>query len=508
MPLFNWPYTDLHNLNLDWIIRTIKKLNAEVKDFSPRMREYINEWLENHPEATTTVQDKAVTYKKTNMPLGLHEPYIVTDRIITNIAARFSTAGYTLQGGTYYQNAYYMAFADTSFDNVIIIKSITGESIDGQHTIRAGHANSLKIHNGYMYIACRDTGAYPNRIIKCSLTDMSVIDTYVFNSPWAIAFNDNIAYVGDSDGLHICDAESLNIIKSESYTPGDYIKPEHVSQDLIVIDDTLIAYGAVLSNNVWTGLYLQAIDNNLHVVNSVILPVNNRGDEAEFITQVNNEIVAVTGQYNLTFYKIAADTVIKHNDIFQAPKAIKAYDDLNKYTTPGAYNVAASSEIASIYNAPSTVAFDLYVLPYRSHDVIQIAFDYEGMEYLRVYTADTDSWTQWTVKCLDIDKRSNNISLPAQAFGHLTNAKRRIVMTVPTSQFIRSGTNINITGSFTARSTSGTIVNGGNFSDYTITVSRNVSGVLINIDSNTDFTSADINNTPLVIGLSGTLSFS
>ena len=101
----NFPYTNFHNLNLDWVIKVIREVNekypaliedlmrtkvnaptgdtiGELDDFlvsngdgttswkpfdvaiSGQIQEAVNAWLTAHPEATTTVQDHSLSYEK------------------------------------------------------------------------------------------------------------------------------------------------------------------------------------------------------------------------------------------------------------------------------------------------------------------------------------------------------------------------------------------------------------------------------------------------------------
>ena len=59
-----YPYSNFHELNDDWILWEMHKLQKRVDDLSPELQEYVSAWLEEHPEATTTVQDGAVTAAK------------------------------------------------------------------------------------------------------------------------------------------------------------------------------------------------------------------------------------------------------------------------------------------------------------------------------------------------------------------------------------------------------------------------------------------------------------
>lgn len=107
----NLPYTDMHQLNLDWIIKVIKDFNDKYPDvleeltkkipypiddsfgnageylisngdgstswydvtpvWTEKIFEAVNEWLEEHPEATTTVQDNSLTAEKFTEALRL-----------------------------------------------------------------------------------------------------------------------------------------------------------------------------------------------------------------------------------------------------------------------------------------------------------------------------------------------------------------------------------------------------------------------------------------------------
>lgn len=59
-----YPYTDFHELNADWIIGKIHQLENKVLSFSDKIKEYVFSWLDEHPEATTTVQDGSLTFEK------------------------------------------------------------------------------------------------------------------------------------------------------------------------------------------------------------------------------------------------------------------------------------------------------------------------------------------------------------------------------------------------------------------------------------------------------------
>ena len=48
----NFPYTNVHEMNYDWIIKTVKKLGIDVKDLADivnnKIDKYVKEYIENN----------------------------------------------------------------------------------------------------------------------------------------------------------------------------------------------------------------------------------------------------------------------------------------------------------------------------------------------------------------------------------------------------------------------------------------------------------------------------
>lgn len=69
MSIFNeFPYTNIHELNLDWLIKAVKEATDKIDNFTTnwedQVQDDVNNWLDEHPEATTTVQDNSLTVNK------------------------------------------------------------------------------------------------------------------------------------------------------------------------------------------------------------------------------------------------------------------------------------------------------------------------------------------------------------------------------------------------------------------------------------------------------------
>lgn len=61
-----WPFTNFHDLNLDWIIKTIKRLDNDVQSWKIGLKEYVLELLSDHPEwiQDWMLDDGTVTWEK------------------------------------------------------------------------------------------------------------------------------------------------------------------------------------------------------------------------------------------------------------------------------------------------------------------------------------------------------------------------------------------------------------------------------------------------------------
>ena len=116
---FNWfPGTNMHDLDLDWVIKTVKDLWKRMDAFTVKTIEIIvdtvNTWLDEHPEATTTVQDGAITFSKLNESMlgnALQVPYMATDED----SIKWQTLGVTPQ--------MYGAAADGETDDTGAVKA-------------------------------------------------------------------------------------------------------------------------------------------------------------------------------------------------------------------------------------------------------------------------------------------------------------------------------------------------------------------------------------------------
>lgn len=60
----HFPYTNYQELNLDWLLSSMKKLAEDMANYDVHMEELVDEWLQAHPEYVTTVVDGSLTLPK------------------------------------------------------------------------------------------------------------------------------------------------------------------------------------------------------------------------------------------------------------------------------------------------------------------------------------------------------------------------------------------------------------------------------------------------------------
>lgn len=166
MPLFdNWPYVDLSKLNLDWVLRVCKQAEAAVNNLGSRIYEAVDEWIQKHPEAVTTVQDGSITRAK--LSAGLDESITYRNDIVkeytpssVNLGSFNHSETSQIQGFT--TDGTYLYAAGTSGDNtnpVIYVLDPATLNVLEKHTLTTvyGHPNSMDYLNGKLYI----TGCMP-----------------------------------------------------------------------------------------------------------------------------------------------------------------------------------------------------------------------------------------------------------------------------------------------------------------------------------------------------------
>lgn len=165
-----FPYTNFHDLNLDWVLAKIKELwqgvidlDEKMDDFfveiEPTIRDEVEQWLDEHPEATTTVEDGSLTLPKfsdelkedvvLNNEAQIHKviPVFINDEI-------YVPDGEQANGFSADDNYFYIAHSGDDNDYVKITR--VNRSTGAKNTYLTnvtGHASTMCVYNGLIYLA-------------------------------------------------------------------------------------------------------------------------------------------------------------------------------------------------------------------------------------------------------------------------------------------------------------------------------------------------------------------
>lgn len=190
MSLFeNFPYTNMHELNLDWIIGVIKEFKEKYPDIITELEKKLNkplidpigregsflmsngdgstkwedisvsyrqeiinavdEWLEEHPEVTTTVEDGSITTRKFN-----NQVYTLPFNYPCNIVAEFPIEG--VQGATWVtENKYVFAVPIGNNTCTLYEWDQSTNKILRSANVECYHGNSIAYdpESGFLYIS-------------------------------------------------------------------------------------------------------------------------------------------------------------------------------------------------------------------------------------------------------------------------------------------------------------------------------------------------------------------
>ena len=161
-----YPYSNLHEINLDWILRQIVEFK-NISDNIPNLLDAaIQDFLQKHPEYITTVEDGAITYPKFN------DDVLTTDDDLTamtnNIVANKVTTSATLSALIHRLNYKHVTVSSNNWvsDNGIYSNSVELPSINNTCAVILALPNTS--------ITTTNIEAYANWMYCMPMTDMVV----------------------------------------------------------------------------------------------------------------------------------------------------------------------------------------------------------------------------------------------------------------------------------------------------------------------------------------------
>lgn len=166
-----FPYTNFHDINLDWVLNKIrelwkgvddldKKMDDFIAETEPTIRDEVDQWLDEHPEATTTVVDGSLTLPKFSDELK-EDIILNNEELIHKQKANFINDikyvpnDHMCNGFTADENYFYIAHHYPDDTTPLFITKVSRSDYTQYETYQTsltGHGNSLSILYDYLYI--------------------------------------------------------------------------------------------------------------------------------------------------------------------------------------------------------------------------------------------------------------------------------------------------------------------------------------------------------------------
>lgn len=382
---------------IELLYKVINKINETVieinkledyitsEDFTREVKQYVDEWLENHPEATTTVLDNSLTLIKLHESLkaiveagiNFNDSSYDYPNYITNTATLCGEDKQAFAGNGFCYNPdediYVWAFADNTDNNNpgIFITTDSDFNVLGRYQANFYHANSLDyIPDTKQYIvATGDTAASSTGMVEIfdegfslvsqhNLTgiDGVIISRIAYDQVHDLYFvTDNVRkiYTYDRDFNKISDLGSENLDNPYSrYGNYDYYYQQGCTcyKGYFITQAWLRKY---TSSN-WLGFIavnkLSVYDINGNNITNIYTESKNGFDECEDITTV--------GDMLRSWSYFRSDPEVQYNDIYitdiytksnfkPVNRAAKNYPSENIYGLNGNFRMEARGDVAS-----------------------------------------------------------------------------------------------------------------------------------------------------------------
>ena len=442
----DFPYTNFHEMNLDQLIKIVDRLSKEWADFqvdwNNDVAAQVDAWLTAHPEATTTVldgaistaklADGAVTFAKASNDLldgiynGLHEDVINGVTLRKNMLKDSSygrefilrkplidytgDATYTmLQSAEYISttNHVILGFVKNTYDLGMLVEvSADFETVYNRVSgLGLGHLNDMAYnpHDNNIYVACMDTGNYPNKIAVVDAATLAIVSPAIdLGAPvYQISYDpDNRVFYVRSTKFGIYD-EDFNEITSTSILNIDTVIDVSVTnQGSAVYNGN---YMLLSQNNDFT--YINTFNYKTGMIEQVQEYRNGSYiDEAEALVSIPSKqgLYIVSGQRYISVSKLKMredSSDFDMFDIFNNGLPIPTGADLNDYYEAGKYFSESSAISGTLVNVPtpcSNRGFSLYVLNHAKDWLMQFIVGNSVKNFMLFRTKEgTNAWGAW-----------------------------------------------------------------------------------------------------------------
>lgn len=462
-------------------------------------QDYINEWLDEHPEATTTVQDHSIDQVKLTENLlnkvmngfEFDQKTVIHKRKFSTTLTENSNI-VTQQGSAYnsIKDTFLIAYINNnSADTVMLVEiSISGEDVTVLRRAlysngELGHANDITYNprtNKYYVITTVDNAE------TCALAVVNPETLNIENNitldlgdgyddiNWTIAYDDvNNVYYSTSHSNIRCYDNNFTLTKVMPFDDQNGVegfttfKPiiqcacmykgllaiavvfyyQSPSSAKIVLHNT--EDGRVVCSFSYLSQFVREELEGMSVRNDVLYGICG-GDESFSIQQFSfNDVIATPAAMSL----------------FKAGQHIPVNSNLDDFINVGKYCCDNTAEARTLTNVPFNHAgFSLYVINNSVSYAFQIAIANVSVPiiYMREYNSDTNRWLPWySISNVYTPGPTRNYSIKGTYAGYLTLDKRHIGVSInlPNNLSQINRNNIAFAGTFQFYTNAGYAIN-------------------------------------------------
>ena len=465
----HYPYTNFHNINLDWVLQAVKAwgltveandqafqdlkaanesfkayvtnylqdldVSEEINDkldqmlasgvltpyFAPYVQGYVNSWLNSHVTPTSPALDNTLTLSgaaaradTTGSRLKdlAYIDALSTPEVYAAINRSQVMPGYRVQGVTYdYDGHFYVCGGSVDEDGTgVIVKMSSLDFKDAEMTViqQLGHANDITYYNGYLYVCTVGGGDAPQwGIWKINVNDFTD-KTLISNAP------------ENTIGIAYRQGDFWILAPYRIYRTTDFTSYE------VIVDNTnnlMTDYGIPTSGRISQTIFRAAgyligwvcsfVSEERHY--GAITFFSSTGQPVAFkmFPAYHSELQGAV-YTDMSIWLLADGNLV--NVFRMDPRnlsyvQLKAGDDLNDFTGRGTLYSTGSNVSAELLNSPSSgEGFTVQVDRLGVYNTIQTARTNSGRELYRVKSFSAGTWGEWIEPAAEVAEIKEDLS--------------------------------------------------------------------------------------------------
>lgn len=265
MSLFehHYPYTDFHELNLDWFLKKFVKLVEDWENFYNTITSewdatkhdwldlynFVHDYFDNLDlqKEVDEVFRKLIESGEINQLLRnalnsdlVNESYFSPFAQILPTENRIFNSNHWMQGFTIGEEnnraiccACFTDGTPEGENNTIVFQYMDTGVVKGRYTIRSGHCNSVTFNGSTYVIACGGGNSTLKQLVEID-SNGNIIQRITFDvTPWAITYNNGKYFILDGDNHLSVLSDAFEVIESHPITLNhDYTYQGMFSDDL------------------------------------------------------------------------------------------------------------------------------------------------------------------------------------------------------------------------------------------------------------------------------------